>query len=72
MYNINVLALVWFSVSLAIIFVGVIRTDERTISGGLFILVALIFASFCFHCGAGWQDIHIKENYVLIKKEKPF
>lgn len=72
MYIINVLALVWFAVSVTIICVGSNSSDGDTIAGGFFILIALICMSLAFHVGVAWQTIDIKEKYILIEKKKPF
>lgn len=72
MYIIDVVALVWFAVSVTIICVGVNSSDGDTIAGGFFILLALILMSVSFQAGAAWQSIDIKEKYILIEKKKPF
>lgn len=72
MYIINVIAIVWFVVSITIICVGISCLSDNTVHTGIVCLIFFILMSFAFHTGSEWQRNYTNEKYFLIEKQKPF
>jgi hypothetical protein len=71
MYIINVIALVWFIVSLSLLVAGANTSEERTMMSGAVLLICWLVCGAAFQAGALWQHFDTLQNYTLTKIIKP-